>query len=1354
MKPFKRSRRRARILERRRSIDLGLERCEDRFLMSTFSVSNTSDNISTSNSLPWAITQANNDTGNTGVDTIDFAIPTTDPGYNGTTGVWTIMLTSALPIVQHPVLIEGTSQLTGQNTPGIELTEGSDAPPNLTGLQLGSGSDGSTIDGLQFAGFTNSAILVQSANNTIGGTATGAGNVVGTTTNSPGLMIATSGNLVEGNFIGTNGAGTNLANQTGVEIADGPNTIGGSTAGAGNTIGFNESGILLNGPSATGNLVEGNLIGINAAGTSLGNVTGVVSDGAGNTIGGTSAGAANVISGNMGDGVDIDDASLVEGNFIGTNAAGTAAVPNGGAGISVSASDATIGGTSSGAGNTIAFNTVNGVDVNSGTGDAIRGNLIYNNTGENLNVANTITDAIGAPTPLAYTSVSNLTTIDYTINGTAGQTYTLDFYASSGTNSPAAVYLGSSTAVSIPTASYSSFASFNLSTALTSSQTVTATVTPQNGTTSNFAVSTKWSDPFQVSTGSDSGVGSLRQAILDVDAAGGSPTITFTLPSPYQITLISPLPAITQQVVINGFVSGTTMAQLIGSTNHVLGDGLILGSGSVNSTIEGLDIVGFASGAGIHVESADDTIESNELGVTTTGSNGANQIGVLVDNVVSTTIGGTTTGAGNVIGFNTTAGVQILGTSKTDDTNALVEGNFIGTDSTGTASLGNGAAVQVFNAADNTIGGTASGATSSSANLIGFNTNTGIAILAGTGNTILSNTYTGTNGSLQTPSVAASDIGVGVGANGNLQPAQLLSASLNNSTLSIALAVAPTANTSLDVYWLQSSPNQRTFLGDASVSANTTSATLTLTHSGLATGDQIVVTQTNTSDGTSAFSAPLSVFPSTTVTNTLDSGAGSLRAAIATAESSGPTDITFDIPGTGPFTIDLATPLSIDKPLTIDGTSELTSQKTPDIVLSPSAGGASNGVDLTTGSDGSTIEGLQFSGFSGPAIVVETGSNTIGGTAVGAGNVVGTSGSAGVSISGASNALEGNFIGTDAAGDNLGNAQGVIIDNVGSNTIGGTAAGSGNTIAFSSSAGVSITGSSASSNLLEGNFIGTNAAGTNLGNDTGVVIDLGSNNTVGGIVTAARNTIAFNGTSTNDGALIVTTGTGNTILNNLFYGNGNASSTLATSGIDLTSGGNDSPNLPAPSITGVTSSGSGSTIVTFNVTGMAAGQYVLDVFSSAPSDLPTANQVDAHVHLLTTTETISAGDTTLPVSISTTLSGGQAVTATWTIPASGGPSGLTPGDTSEFATAVSVPQPYLVTSTAASASTAGSLASEIAAVNGDTSNPNPDTIAFQLPAGSSIARRLDDHARKFPDDHSPGHPGRDSPARLCRHAGG
>ena len=106
------------------------------------------------------------------------------------------------------------------------------------------------------------------------------------------------------------------------------------------------------------------------------------------------------------------------------------------------------------------------------------------------------------------------------------------------------------------------------------------------------------------------------------------------------------------------------------------------------------------------------------------------------------------------------------------------------------------------------------------------------------------------------------------------------------------------------------------------------------------------------------------------------------------------------------------------------------------------------------------------------------------------------------------------------------------------------------------------------------------------------------------------------------------------------------------------------------------------------------------------------------------------------------------MTATWTIPASGVPSGLSSGDTSEFATPVTVPQTFVVTTAAASGS--GSLAYEITAVNGDTTNPNPDTILFQLSTERPELQhdaRVDDRAGQLADDQTPDDPGRRRPRR-------
>src|SRR5262249_48634096 len=78
--------------------------------------------------------------------------------------------------------------------------------------------------------------------------------------------------------------------------------------------------------------------------------------------------------------------------------------------------------------------------------------------------------------------------------------------------------------------------------------------------------------------------------------------------------------------------------------------------------------------------------------------------------------------------------------------------------------------------------------------------------------------------------------------------------------------------------------------------------------------------------------------------------------------------------------------------------------------------------------------------------------NTIGGTAPGAGNFIDASGAAGVSISGTAaqnNLVAGNFIGTNDTGAFLGNDLGIVIAGASNNTIGGTAPGAGNIIGFS-----------------------------------------------------------------------------------------------------------------------------------------------------------------------------------------------------------------------------------------------------------------------------------------------------------------
>ena len=201
------------------------------------------------------------------------------------------------------------------------------------------------------------------------------------------------------------------------------NTIGGPTAAQGNLIsGNNADGIDILDAASTGNVVEGNFIGTSVNGTTaLGNasngiVLGQVSSpfvGVGfasdNVVGGTDPGDRNIISGNAGSGVQIEvgAGNQVEGNTIGLDVNGTAAVPNGQDGVHIEDGKGNvIGGTDDGAGNVISANVLNGVEIDAGvtvdgttivpadqsaTTNVIQGNEI------GTDITGTFTDVDGKP---------------------------------------------------------------------------------------------------------------------------------------------------------------------------------------------------------------------------------------------------------------------------------------------------------------------------------------------------------------------------------------------------------------------------------------------------------------------------------------------------------------------------------------------------------------------------------------------------------------------------------------------------------------------------------------------------------------------------------------------------------------------------------------------------------------------------------------------------------------------------------------------------------------------------------------------------------------------------------------------
>lgn len=199
--------------------------------------------------------------------------------------------------------------------------------------------------------------------------------------------VTASDNLIEGNYIGTDVTGlARLANQfDGVRIVDAPRTtIGGADSSKRNLISGNDRhGVHISGTTATGNQVLSNTIGLDLTGQNkLGNRgSGVVIDDAPGNMVGREGGPANVIAGNSESGILIKGANavgnLVAANLIGTNQGGSPDLGNAHDGITlIDTMGNFIGGHRKTAGNLISGNLSSGVKIEGGHSNNVYGNLI------------------------------------------------------------------------------------------------------------------------------------------------------------------------------------------------------------------------------------------------------------------------------------------------------------------------------------------------------------------------------------------------------------------------------------------------------------------------------------------------------------------------------------------------------------------------------------------------------------------------------------------------------------------------------------------------------------------------------------------------------------------------------------------------------------------------------------------------------------------------------------------------------------------------------------------------------------------------------------------------------------------
>ncbi|MFO0852207.1 MAG: hypothetical protein U0871_27135 [Gemmataceae bacterium] len=430
----------------------------------TYTVLNTLD--SGSGSFRQAILDAN---ANPGADAIVFTIP------GG--GVQTIQPLSQLPPITDPVVIDGYTQPGSmKNTNGPGLGDNAVLRIELDGSLAGAGSSGlvvtagnSTVSGLVINRFDASGILLSTNgddtiagnfigtnpagliaagngqdgvaistanNNKIGGMSPDARNVISGNLGTGIDLQPSSGNVVLGNFIGTDVTGkialsTAAGFRSGVFIFGGNNnTIGGTTPAARNLISGNQgfrAGVEINTIGVGNNQVLGNYIGTDVTGCfAVPNGTGV--DAAAGPSSTPTLVGGNLISGNSNTGVYLIH-GVARGNLIGTDVNGTKAVANG-RGVFLN-SDSILGGTTPGAHNVVSGNTNEGVFVANG-GNTVQGNYIGTDItgmaplgnaggGGGVYLVSGNNDLIGGSTPGAGNVIANNSYRDVFVSGSSGK---------------------------------------------------------------------------------------------------------------------------------------------------------------------------------------------------------------------------------------------------------------------------------------------------------------------------------------------------------------------------------------------------------------------------------------------------------------------------------------------------------------------------------------------------------------------------------------------------------------------------------------------------------------------------------------------------------------------------------------------------------------------------------------------------------------------------------------------------------------------------------------------------------------------------------------------------------------------
>lgn len=422
--------------------------------------------------------------------------------------------------------------------------------------------------------------------------------------------------------------------------------------------------------NSTGTTIAGNLIGVTVTGRGkLGNKRdGVLIDGGASltTVGGKAT-DRNIIADNGG-GVEILDAATsqntVVGNYIGLDSAGQ---PDGNTVLGVSIQDSpqnTIGGTGASDVNVISANGGTGVQVfgTTAVGNIIAGDYI-GTTPDGTRAAGNL---IGVVAGAGLTDVGS-TTVLTVISGNSGDG--IEYSAVAGLGSIVNCRVGTNAA---------------------------GTAAVPNGAAG-----------IEIQ-GSGVGVGDT----LHPNLVSGNAT---------QGILLNGTKAATDTVdgnIVGLAADGTTP---LGNGR----EGILLLNASRNTVQRNTVDANILAGVALDGTAASNVVRANVIGFDSAGAAHGNLEGVFISGSQNT-IGGTAAADANYIGGNRSDGIQINGAGDTAPaSNNLVEGNFIGTDRSGTRPLPNLQGVGLLGTAhNNTIGGAAAG----DANVISGNTGHGVGI--------------------------------------------------------------------------------------------------------------------------------------------------------------------------------------------------------------------------------------------------------------------------------------------------------------------------------------------------------------------------------------------------------------------------------------------------------------------------------------------------------------------------------------------------------------------------------------------------------------------------------------------------